>query len=63
MPSTEQEVTKGSKTENEGRRFWYSNLSAYRSAAHRVVIWMVHICVVVYIIFAVRFWKSKGKEV
>jgi len=63
MPSTEREVIKGSKTETEGRRFWYRNLSAYRTTAHRVFIWMVHACVVVYIIFAVRHWKLKGEEV
>jgi hypothetical protein len=63
MPSTEAEVIKGSKTETEGRRLWYRNLSACRSTAHRVFIWMVHVCVVVYVIFAVRYWKLKGEEV
>ena len=63
MPSTEPEVIKGSKTETEGRRFWYRNLSACRSSARRVFIWMVHVCVVVYIIFAVRNCKLQGEEV
>jgi len=63
MPSTESEVIKGRKTETEGRRFRYRNLSAYRTIAHRVFIWMVHVCVVVYVILAVRYWKLKGKEV
>jgi len=63
MPSTEPEVIKGRKTEPEGRRFRYRNWSAYRTTAHRVFIWMVHVCVVVYVIFAVRYWKLKGKGV
>ena len=63
MPSAEPEVIMGSKTETEGRRFWHCNLSAYRSTAHSVFIWMVHVCVVVYVILAVRFWKLKGEEV
>jgi len=63
MPSTEPEVIKEHKTETEGRRFWYRHLSAFRSTAHRVFIWMVHVCVVVYVILAVRHWKLKGEEV
>jgi hypothetical protein len=63
MPSTEQEMIKRSKTENEGRRYWCCNFSACRKTAHRVVIGMVHLCVAVYIIFAVKFWKVKGEEV
>jgi len=63
MPSKEPEAIKRSKTETEGRRFWYRNLSAWRSTAHRVFIWMVHACVVVYVIFAIRYWKLKGEEV
>jgi hypothetical protein len=63
MHSTEPEVIKGRKTETEGPRFWYRNLSAFRTTAYRAFMWMVHVCVVVYVIFAVRYWKLKGKEV
>jgi hypothetical protein len=63
MPLTEPDVVMGSKKETEGRRLWYCNFSAYRTAVHSVFIWTVHICVLVYVIAAVRFWKLKGKEV
>ena len=63
--SAEPGVIKGRKTETEGKRFGfgYRSLSACRTTAHHVFIWMVHVCVVVYVIFAVRYWKLKGKEV
>jgi hypothetical protein len=63
MPSTKPDMIMGSKKEIEGKRFWYCNLSAYRSTAHRVFIWTVHLCVLVYVIVAVMFWKSKGEEI
>jgi hypothetical protein len=63
MPSTEQEIIKRSKTENEGRRFWFFNFSACWNAACRVAKWMVHVCVLVYVIVAVKFWKVTGEEV
>jgi hypothetical protein len=52
-----------SRSQKRGSGFWNSHFSNYRSAVHRFMIWMLHICVFVYVISAIIFWKYKGKKI
>ncbi|XP_021935127.1 solute carrier family 28 member 3-like isoform X2 [Zootermopsis nevadensis] len=44
-------------SQNGGSGFWNCHFSDYKSAAHRFMIWMSHLCVFVYVISAIIFWK------
>ncbi|KDR11085.1 solute carrier family 28 member 3-like isoform X4 [Zootermopsis nevadensis] len=46
-----------SMSQNGGSGFWNCHFSDYKSAAHRFMIWMSHLCVFVYVISAIIFWK------
>lgn len=57
IPSTEHDEPVGSMHEKKGRGFWNCRFSAYSSATQRALYWMLHLCVLVYVISAVTFWK------
>jgi hypothetical protein len=62
IPSTEPDEPVGSMSQNKGRGFWNRHFSAYSSAAQRALYWMLHLCVLVYVISAVTFWKFQRKN-